>query len=103
MRLAIFLVQVVARTGAIMLKRSLDYELRQQYRLILVARDGGQPTRTGNTTIIVEVQDVNDNAPVFEHESYRVTIDESLQLDEHFLQVVAADSDSGNNARITYR
>ncbi|XP_022668153.1 protein dachsous-like isoform X2 [Varroa destructor] len=95
--------KVVARTGAIMLKRSLDYELRQQYRLILVARDGGQPTRTGNTTIIVEVQDVNDNAPVFEHESYRVTIDESLQLDEHFLQVVAADSDSGNNARITYR
>ncbi|OQR66385.1 protein dachsous-like [Tropilaelaps mercedesae] len=95
--------KVIARTGAIMLKRSLDFELRQQYHLIVLARDGGRPQRTGNTTLIVEVQDINDNAPVFEHESYRVTVVESLQPDENFLQVVAADSDSGNNARLAYR
>ena len=64
------------KTGVVATKRHLDYETRRSYTLTVVARDGGgggggwleSPARL----VRVEVQDVNDNQPVFvDHQQVR--------------------------------
>lgn len=49
-----------------------------------------------------QVQDVNDNPPVFDKATYTVSVLESLPANSQFLQVTALDLDTGNNARLTY-
>ncbi|KAK2165205.1 hypothetical protein LSH36_53g01012 [Paralvinella palmiformis] len=51
-------------TGEIYTQESLDYEERSQYTLIVVAVDSQVNGLTGETTVIVNVKDVNDNAPI---------------------------------------
>lgn len=91
------------KSGSIMLQHSLDYELRRHYILILSAIDSGSPQLSSNVTLMVEVQDVNDNAPAFEKNEYKVNVLESLSVNSQFLQVTATDMDTGNNARMTYK
>lgn len=59
------------------LHRSLDYENLVRHTLIILARDNGIPSLSANLTLVVDVQDVNDNHPVFEHESYSANVLES--------------------------
>ncbi|XP_018787095.1 PREDICTED: protein dachsous isoform X1 [Bactrocera latifrons] len=92
-----------ARSGHLTLSRHLDYETAQRHALIVTATDGGEPPLSSNLTILVEVQDVNDNPPMFERNDYSVKVLESLPINSQILQVTAIDLDTGNNARITYR
>ena len=85
-----------------MLRQRLDYEAVQRYTLVIGAQDQGVPPLSTNLTVNMEVQDVNDNPPVFERESYMISILESLPANSQFFQVTATDKDTGNNARLTY-
>nr|CAD7585579.1 unnamed protein product [Timema genevievae] len=91
------------RQGHITLSRPLDYETTQRHSLVLTASDSGDPPRSANLTVLVEVQDVNDNPPVFERMEYSISVLESLPLNSQVIQVTAVDLDTGNNARLTYR
>lgn len=51
------------------LNLGLNYEQQLSYSLTLEAKDGGNKTTTAN--ILVNVIDVNDNAPEFEQTEYR--------------------------------
>ncbi|XP_008547987.1 protein dachsous isoform X1 [Microplitis demolitor] len=88
-------------TGELYLSRRLDYETQQRHNLMISAVDGAG--LSANITLSVEVQDVNDNPPVFERNEYHVEIPEGAKLDSQVLQVTALDLDTGNNARISYR
>ncbi|KAH8282937.1 hypothetical protein KR054_010997, partial [Drosophila jambulina] len=92
-----------ARSGHLVLSQHLDYETSQRHSLIVTATDGGVPSLSTNLTILVDVQDVNDNPPVFEREEYSVNVSESRSINAQIIQVNASDLDTGNNARITYR
>ncbi|CAD7079025.1 unnamed protein product [Hermetia illucens] len=92
-----------SRTGHLTLSRHLDYETSQRHALIVTATDSGKPPLSANLTILVEVQDVNDNPPVFERNEYSINVLESMPSNSQILQVTAVDLDTGNNARITYR
>ncbi|KAM7351502.1 dachsous cadherin-related 1 isoform 2-T2 [Cochliomyia hominivorax] len=92
-----------ARSGHLTLSRHLDYETSQRHTLIVTAMDAGQPRLSSNLTIVVEVQDVNDNPPIFERNEYHVKVLESMPVNSQIVQVTAVDLDTGNNARITYR
>lgn len=70
-----------------MLKKQLDYESVQKYSLIVEAEDRGDPKLSSNLTINLEVQDVNDNPPIFEREAYYVSVSESIIVNSQFLQV----------------
>lgn len=85
-----------------MLAEQLDYEAVQKYTLIIGATDMGVPRYSSNLTVNLEVQDVNDNPPVFEKASYTISVLESMPANSQFLQVTAVDQDTGNNARLTY-
>lgn len=80
----------------------LDRETRANYRLNISARDGGTPPRHGYLQVNVTILDVNDNPPIFDHSDYTVSLNESVTPGSAVLQVMATDSDEGDNAKITY-
>ena len=50
-------------TGVIKIRRSLDHERESSYILAVSARDKGPNSVPAETTVRVEVIDMNDNAP----------------------------------------
>ncbi|KAM3179332.1 hypothetical protein ACTXT7_000810 [Hymenolepis weldensis] len=91
---------------ALRTKTSIDREqLPEIIRLLLVARDSGSPNpQQSSLKLIINVTDVNDNAPMFEKSIYKVDIlSEDTSVGKTLLQLDAKDMDSGPNAEITYR
>ncbi|TSK49682.1 Protocadherin-16 [Bagarius yarrelli] len=80
----------------------LDREKRSSYTLLLEAFDGGSPKRSGQMILDVTVQDINDNAPVFNQSRYHAMISENLQPGNNILQVFASDADEGDNGLVLY-
>uniref|UniRef100_A0A336LSR0 CSON015170 protein n=1 Tax=Culicoides sonorensis TaxID=179676 RepID=A0A336LSR0_CULSO len=91
------------KSGYLTLLRHLDYETSQKHSLIVKAVDLGDPPLSTNLTVFVDVQDVNDNKPMFKRSQYYVNVSEETSINSRILQVEAIDYDTGNNARITYR
>lgn len=81
---------------------NLDRESRGSYILNISARDGGKPPRNGYLQVNVTILDVNDNPPIFDHSDYNVSLNESVPAGTPVLQVMASDSDLGDNSKITY-
>lgn len=54
-----------AFSGIVKTNIVLDREIRDAYRLKVIATDEGVPQMTGTATIRVQIVDVNDNQPVF--------------------------------------
>ena len=80
----------------------LDRELVDEYRMTIMAIDGGSPPLTGSTQLTVRVVDVNDNRPRFIHANYDVTVAEDVAPGTTLLHVAAVDPDDGLNGRVTY-
>ncbi|XP_030634016.1 protocadherin-16 [Chanos chanos] len=80
----------------------LDREKGSSYTLLLEAFDGGSPKKMGQMILDVTVQDINDNAPVFNQSRYDATISENLQPGNNILQVFATDADEGDNGLVFY-
>lgn len=80
----------------------LDREKRSTYTLSLEAFDGGSPKRTDVMTLDIIVQDINDNAPVFNQSRYHAIISENFQPGSNILQVFATDDDEGDNGKVLY-
>ncbi|XP_054024575.1 protocadherin gamma-B5-like [Dryobates pubescens] len=81
---------------------TLDRELADQHRVTLVARDRGSPTLSSQAVLVLEVSDVNDNAPVFEEEVYSAYVAENNAAGAPVLRVQARDADAGANGRVSY-
>ena len=85
------------------LERPLDRETQSRCSVVIWAADGGTPANTASTRVDIVVDDVNDNAPVFDADSYEVWIPEDLPVGTCFVSVSASDRDDGLNAMVTYR
>uniref|UniRef100_T1ING2 Cadherin domain-containing protein n=1 Tax=Strigamia maritima TaxID=126957 RepID=T1ING2_STRMM len=90
-------------TGRTTLRTKLDYEKSNEYSVIVGASDRGREPLRSNMTLKIQVQDVNDNAPIFAKPVYDVNVIESEAVNAQLVQVKASDADSGNNARLTYK
>ncbi|XP_058533433.1 protocadherin gamma-A2 isoform X12 [Ochotona princeps] len=86
----------------LVLERPLDREQEAAHHLLLVASDGGDPVLFGTSRILVNVLDVNDNAPVFTQPEYRVSVAENVAVGTRILTVSATDADDGYNAQVAY-
>ena len=82
--------------------QSLDREDVDRYEFIVQIEDNGFPTQTGNLTVIIDVQDVNDNTPVFKKNNYRFEISENVPVPHVIHQFVATDSDFEDNGEVEY-
>ncbi|XP_064018295.1 protocadherin gamma-B5-like [Pogoniulus pusillus] len=81
---------------------TLDREQAAEHRVTLVARDRGSPALSSSAELVLEVSDVNDNAPVFEEEVYNAYVEENNAAGAQVLNVLARDADAGANGRVSY-
>ncbi|MEE6478628.1 hypothetical protein FKM82_011903 [Ascaphus truei] len=86
----------------LVLEKALDREEREEHKLILTAVDGGEPPRSGSCQITIIVLDINDNAPVFERQNYKINLLENLALKTVIITLNATDLDEGPNGEIEY-
>ncbi|KAM3862738.1 cadherin-23 [Diretmus argenteus] len=93
------------RDGVVRTVVGLDRETQAAYILVIEAIDNGPAgsRRTGTATVFVEVQDVNDNRPIFLQNSYETSILENVPRGTSILQVQATDADQGENGKVLYR
>ncbi|XP_069096663.1 cadherin-23-like [Pleurodeles waltl] len=89
--------------GEIILVKSLDRELLDQYVLRIQASDSGSPPRRTQHTVTINVLDVNDNPPVIERPlGYNVSINENVGGGTLVVRVQATDRDIGLNKVLSY-
>ncbi|XP_072259075.1 protocadherin gamma-C5-like, partial [Pyxicephalus adspersus] len=86
----------------LVLDKSLDREENAEHTLILTAIDGGDQPRSGSTQISVIVLDINDNPPVFDQASYKISVLENIPLKTVILKLNGTDLDEGTNREIVY-
>ncbi|KAL6117350.1 fat2 [Pungitius sinensis] len=89
-------------TGALTVTDPLDYESQTTHALTVRATDSVTGAFS-EASVEVEVEDVNDNAPVFSKLTYTVTVEEGLPIDTPVIQLFASDRDSGRNKDLTFQ
>uniref|UniRef100_A0A3B4UIC9 Cadherin domain-containing protein n=1 Tax=Seriola dumerili TaxID=41447 RepID=A0A3B4UIC9_SERDU len=83
-------------------EQNLDREKRSKYNITLTATDEGLPTLSSKKSVVLEVTDINDNAPAFGQSVYSTKVMENNSPGIALLQIYATDPDQGQNARISY-
>ncbi|KAM4748749.1 protocadherin alpha-6-like [Rhinophrynus dorsalis] len=91
-----------SKSVQLILKKALDREHIPLYNLTLAALDGGKPKLSGTTQLIITVQDVNDNAPMFDQMFYRVNLLENALKGTFVIKLNATDLDQGENSQLFY-
>ncbi|XP_061078971.1 protocadherin Fat 4-like [Conger conger] len=77
----------------------LDHEVRTNYSVRVSISDG---TRSDETTVLVDVIDINDNTPVFASGLVKVDVGEDVELGTNVTELGASDADSGFNGELFY-
>ncbi|KAK2544707.1 hypothetical protein Q9966_001734 [Columba livia] len=96
---------LVASSGGsykVVTSSALDREQAAEHRVTVVARDRGRPSLSSSTALVLEVSDVNDNAPAFEEAAYSAYVAENNAVGSPVLRVLARDADAGANGRVSY-
>ncbi|KAL3878276.1 hypothetical protein ACJMK2_030641 [Sinanodonta woodiana] len=88
----------------VIIQHSLDRETIQQHNLTITCRDFGSPSLEATVSFLVNVSDVNDNAPRFLNPTYIYTKDipENNAYRDIIIQVTAVDLDEGLNGMVSY-
>jgi hypothetical protein len=98
-------------TGVIVTNGLFDYEMPSDRSFVLTVKAldngfdfNGSPLvqSSASVTVVINVTDLNDNAPVFSPTSYSGTILEEQVAPVDILTVSATDADSGLNGLISY-
>ncbi|XP_031698107.1 protocadherin gamma-C3-like, partial [Anarrhichthys ocellatus] len=84
-------------TGEITVRGNIDYEENQAYEIRVQARDKGAPPRSAHSKILVEVIDVNDNAPEISVSSLMSPVKEDAEIGTAVAMVTITDNDGGKN------
>ncbi|NWV87334.1 PCDA5 protein, partial [Machaerirhynchus nigripectus] len=88
------------KTGEIRLSGSLDFEDVRSYEVQIEAKDKGTPPLSGHCKVVLEVLDVNDNAPEVWVTSLSVPVPEDASVGTVVALLSVSDRDSGANGRV---
>ncbi len=80
----------------------LDRETQSEYNITVIATDSGSPALSSSTTLRLKISDINDNAPVFDRNSYSTHLLENNEPGLSICSVTARDLDWNQNSRVTY-
>ncbi len=86
-----------ADSGLITTAGPLHADSVNRYELEVMTSD-----KKASAKVIINVIDVNNNAPEFKQTSYKASIDENMPIGTSVLTVKATDLDSGENGYVTY-
>ncbi|KAM6251560.1 LOW QUALITY PROTEIN: uncharacterized protein LJ264_009315 [Porphyrio hochstetteri] len=89
-------------TYKLIIATALDRETVSAYNITITATDRGIPALWSRAALVLEVSDVNDNAPVFEEAAYSAYVWENNAAGALVLRVSARDVDAGANGRVSY-
>uniref|UniRef100_A0A8C3TVP5 Cadherin domain-containing protein n=1 Tax=Catharus ustulatus TaxID=91951 RepID=A0A8C3TVP5_CATUS len=94
------LFSIDANTGDIRLTGALDFETVTLYELHIKGADKGTPPLSGHCKVVLEVLDVNDNAPEVWVTSLSVPVPEDASVGTVVALLSVSDRDSGANGRV---
>ncbi|XP_056296022.1 protocadherin alpha-2 [Pseudoliparis swirei] len=86
-----------SETGEISVKGMLDYEETPAYEIRVQATDQGTSPRSAHAKLLIEIIDVNDNAPEISVTSLMTPVKEDAELGTIVALVTVSDEDGGNN------
>ena len=91
-------------SGEVSVEGTLHKATRDQYVLEITVTDGGSPSLNDTTTLIVTVDEVNDNTPSFTEPSEATTIElgEDTETGYVLLNITAEDDDTGLAGEIEF-
>ncbi|XP_054840779.1 LOW QUALITY PROTEIN: protocadherin alpha-5-like [Eublepharis macularius] len=89
-----------SNTGEVKVNRNVDFEDINVFDLQIVAEDKGNLPLSGHCKVIIEVLDVNDNAPAVSVSSLSVPVPEDAPLGTVVALISVSDRDSGDNGKI---
>ncbi|QQP40957.1 Uncharacterized protein FKW44_015183, partial [Caligus rogercresseyi] len=89
-------------SGILTLGGELDYEYRKEYRLVIEASDYGNPSKSGVTSVLINILDENDNAPSFPSTTILIPVKEGISIGSQIHKIEATDPDSGENGKFTF-
>lgn len=83
--------------------RFFDRERQHIFNFMVVATDGGRyDARSQRVPIQINIDDVNDQIPVFDKYPFKVQVGALIQPGQQLIQVTATDADQGTNGEIVY-
>ncbi|KAM9769203.1 protocadherin Fat 1a isoform 1-T2 [Menidia menidia] len=84
-------------TGLISTGGQISADTSPQFEMEVITSD-----KKAATKVIVDVIDVNNNAPEFQQTSYKASVDEDMPVGTSVVTVKATDLDRGENGYVTY-
>ncbi|XP_043928134.1 protocadherin Fat 3 isoform X2 [Protopterus annectens] len=90
-------------TGVIYTADILDRETTASFWLTVYATDRGVVPLFSTIEIYIQVEDVNDNAPLTSEPIYYPAVMENSPKDVSVLQIQATDPDTGSDDKLTYK
>ncbi|XP_050977653.1 protocadherin gamma-A11-like [Labeo rohita] len=93
------LFKIDEHSGEISVIGHLDHEKSSSYEMEVQAEDGGG--QTGHCKVVIEIDDVNDNAPVISVKSLKNQIPENIPPGSEIAVINVKDQDSGENSRVS--
>ncbi|XP_076759576.1 DE-cadherin [Xylocopa sonorina] len=97
--------EINSKNGSIRTTQVLDRDepaREKEAYLTVLATDNGRPQLDDVCTFKVTIEDVNDNAPVFDKVAYTESVPQDLPLGREVMRVSATDIDDGNNSVVYY-
>ncbi|CAF95303.1 unnamed protein product, partial [Tetraodon nigroviridis] len=91
------LFRIDPKSGAILVNGKIDYEENPAFEIHAQASDKGQPPMSTDCKVLVEVLDVNDNAPEITVTSLLSTVKEDAEVGTAIALVSVLDKDGGKN------
>ena len=89
--------------GILVATKPIDYEEHNRFVLVIEAQDSLKPSLATNVTVVVNVEDLNDNKPRFVNKDNVIKVNEGVAIGHLLFTCTTKDLDSGANGAVTYR
>ncbi|XP_036431574.1 protocadherin alpha-8-like isoform X7 [Colossoma macropomum] len=87
-------------TGEIIVKGPIDFEQKDQYEIDIQASDKASAPLTTDKSVLIQIVDLNDNAPEIEVTSFSSAVPENSKSGTTVALISVSDLDSGINGKV---